>query len=122
MKEKLVAIKYDSVNKCEELLIVKNVQDNQYKTLKNEENEHKEFELKKEQELIKKVNENKEKITKLEYIIAKSIYDNFVDRGLLEDNAEFQQMFYDMIFNKGEFDITKLPKEFETILNYVRGY
>ena len=121
MKEKLVAIKYDELGKCEQVAIVKNVQDNEYKALKNEEHEHKEFELRKEQELNKKVNDSKEKITKLEYIIAKNIYDNFVDRGLLEDNAEFQQMFYNMIFNEGEFDITKMPSEFETILNYVRG-
>jgi len=121
MKEKLVAIKYDELGKCEQVAIVKNVQDNQYKTLKNEENEHKEFELKKEQKLndrlcvLEKDNHNNS------FLIAKSIYDNFVDRGLLEDNAEFQQMFYDMIFNEGEFDITKMPSEFETILNYVRG-
>ena len=121
MKEKLVAIKYDELGKCEQVAIVKNVQDNDYKALKNEENRHKEFELSKEQELIKKVNDSKEKITKLEYIIAKNIYDNFVDRGLLEDNAEFQQMFYDMVMNNGEFDIEKMPSEFETILNYVRG-
>lgn len=121
MKEKLVAIKYDELGKCEQVAIVKNVQDNQYKTLKNEENEHKEFELNKEQELNKKVNENKEKITKLEYIIAKNLYDSFVDRGLLEYDDEFNKMFYNMVVSGSEFDITKLPSDYEKILNYVRG-
>lgn len=122
MKEKLVAIKYDELGKCEKLLIVKNVQDQEFKALKNEENEHKELEFKKELELNKRLCNLEKNNHNNSFLIAKSIYDNFVDRGLLEDNAEFQQMFYDMIFNKGEFDIAKMPKEFETILNYVRGY
>ena len=121
MKEKLVAIKYDELGKCKQVAIVKNVQDNEYKALKNEEHEHKEFELKKEQKLNDRVCVLEKGEHNHTFLIAKNIYDNFVDRGLLEDNAEFQQMFYDMIFNKGEFDITKMPSEFETILNYVRG-
>ena len=121
MKEKLVAVKYDELGKCEQVAIVKNVQDNEYKALKNEEHEHKEFELSKELELVKKLNETKEKITKLEYIIAKNLYDSFVDRGLLEYDDEFNKMFYNMVVSGSEFDITKMPSEFETILNYIRG-
>ena len=121
MKEKLVAIKYNELGKCEQVAIVKNVPDNDYKALKNEENQHKELELTKELELGKRLCNLEKGEHNNTFLIAKNIYDNFVDRGLLEDNAEFQQMFYDMVMNNGEFDITKVPSEFETILNYVRG-
>ena len=121
MKEKLVAIKYDDLGKCEQLAIVKNVQDNEFKTLKNEANEHKQAELKKEWEKEQEINHLQAKISNHDLLLAKSIYDNFVDRGLLEDNAEFQQMFFELVMNHGAFDNQKFPSEFETILNYVRG-
>ena len=121
MKEKLVAIKYDSVNKCEELLIVKNVQDNDYKALKSEENEHKDLEFKKELELNRRLCNLEKDNHNNSFLIAKNIYDNYVDRGFIEDDFKFQRMFYNHIFNNAEFDLTLCPSQFLTILEFVRG-
>ena len=121
MKEKLVAIKYDELGKCEQVAIVKNVQDNEYKKLKNEEHEHKELELSKEQKLndrlcvLEKDNHNKT------FLIAKNIYDNFVDRGLIEDDQEFQQMFYEHVMFGKDLTLNKVPSDFSKIWDYVRG-
>ena len=121
MKEKLVAIKYDELGKCEQVAIVKNVQDNEYKALKNEENQHKEFELNKEQKLNDRLCVLEKGEHNHTFLIAKNIYDNFVDRGLLEDDQEFQQMFFEHIMLGKELEIQKFPADFSKILDYVRG-
>lgn len=121
MKEKLVAIKYDELGKCEQVAIVKNVQDKDYKALKNEENQHKEFELNKEQKLNDRLCVLEKGEHNHTFLIAKNIYDNFVDRGLLEDDQEFQQMFFEHIMLGKELEIQKFPADFSKILDYVRG-
>ena len=52
---------------------------------------------------------------------AKSIYDNFVDRGLLEDNEDFQTMWYNFYFNDGVLNIEEAPEEYKQILNKVES-
>ena len=57
------------------------------------------------------------KFAQHDYFLAKSIYDNFVDRGLIEDDDQFQKEWFDYIFN-GE-EIKHEPQEFKDILGKV---
>lgn len=52
--------------------------------------------------------------------IAKSIYDNYVERGVIEENEDFDNMWIDYIFNGGDLDEEAFPEDFIKILNKVR--
>lgn len=56
---------------------------------------------------------------RVQVLFAKSIYDNFVDRGMIENDDDFQQAYYDFIFSDMELDFEQAPAEFKTILNKV---
>ena len=121
MKDLLVAVSYSEGKTCKEIYKVLNVDEPTFKKLVNEKNAYK---LEKEQALnnqARRFYDLDKKVSKHDFLLAKSIYDNFVDRGLLEDNDEFQKLFYDIIFNKAEIDLEKAPQEYLTILEYVRG-
>lgn len=57
----------------------------------------------------------------LECVLAKTIYDNFVDRGLIENDDQFQQMWFDFYFNDKELDLKNAPKDFVKIFEKIRG-
>ena len=121
MKEKLVAIKYDELGKCEQVAIVKNVQDNEYKALKNEENEHLQNQLKEKETLIKELKCLERENDNKDVWIAWSIYSTFIMFGYIEEENNFNSMLYEHVMEGKELDLSKMPSEFETILNYVRG-
>ena len=52
----------------------------------------------------------------LQVVLAKSVYDNFVDRGLIENNDDFQNVWFDFYFNNGKLNIDNAPEEYKTIL------
>ena len=115
-RTKLVAVEFVG-NKCSKAYIVKNLTETEYKKLVNESNE---FKLAKEEERQKHLKEIEivfGKLAQHDYLLAKSIYDNFVDRGLIEDNDQFQKEWFDYIF-KGE-EIKHEPQEFKDILGKV---
>ena len=121
MKDLLVAVSYNEEKTCKEIYKVLNVDEPTFKKLVNEKNAYK---LEKEKALnnqATRFNNLNKKVAKHDLLLAKSIYDNFVDRGLLEDNDEFQKLFFDVIFKKEDFDLEKAPQEYLTILEYVRG-
>lgn len=120
-KELLVAVAYTHDKSCKEIYKVVNVDEQEFKKLVNQKNEYKDKELKLESEKQKAFIDLKHRVDSREYLIAKSLYDNYVDRGFIEDNIEFQQMFYNHIFHNAEFDLTLCPSEFLTILEFVRG-
>ncbi len=123
MGEKLlVATLYDKNGKCERVAKVKYVEEKEYNRLLNEQ----ELQLNKEKSLQEKneyfVKETCDRLYKLEkrdFLLAKSIYDNFVDRGLLNDNGKFQKDFYDFIFNDCELKVEDTPNDFQMILRKV---
>lgn len=121
MKDKLIALAYDELGNCKEILKVKNVDDQEFKKLVSEKNAHREKALQLEQSKEKELLELKNTCSTNTYLLAKSIYDNFVDRGLLDDSQEFQQMFYDFIFGDKTFELDKCPQEYLTILEKIRG-
>lgn len=119
MKDLLVAIAYQGDKTCKEIYKVMNIDKQEFQRLVNEKNRNKDLELQQLAAREKTINDLKSKVDKREFILAKSIYDNFVDRGFIEDNPDFQQMFYAHIFNDAQYDITLVPQEFITILDYL---
>ena len=120
IKQNHVAVAYDNDGNCEFVAKVKVVNDRELNRLLNEQEQHKQHKLLEKEELKKQVSANKENIDTFTKgfigIIAKSIYDNFVDRGLIDNDVDFQQMWYDYYFNEKELDLTKAPQEYQTIL------
>lgn len=116
---KLIAI---STNGSNSIALVKSVNEQEYKKLINDQEKR----LAKGEKLACEHKEHHDSIDKdvkhltvLQYVLAKSVYDNFVDRGLIENDDDFQQMWFDFYFNDNELDLTKVPQEFEKILKKV---
>lgn len=125
IKNKHVAVALDDNGKCEFLAKVKVINDREYNRLVNEKEQKKAQREQEELELKNNVLDNQEKIRKLErrdLLLAKSIYDNFVDRGLIENDDAFQQSWYDYFINDIDLAIEQYPAEFSKILDKVRGW
>ena len=125
IKNKHVAVALDDGGKCEFLAKVKVINDREYNRLINEKEQKKAQREQEELELKNQVLDNQEKIRKLErrdLLLAKSIYDNFVDRGLIENDDAFQQAWYDYFINDIELNFELYPIEFSKILDKVRGW
>ncbi len=86
------------------------------KAIKNLENKEKELE-----EIQHKHWSTLEPLFHRDLFIAKSIYDNYIERGLLDENPEFDQKFYDFIFNNYELKPEDLDNDFKNILEKVRS-
>lgn len=114
-KKKLVAISKDEAK----VFIVKNVNEQEYNRLLNKQNECESLDEIAKARQLTILDEHKNAINKLykrDVILAKSVYDNFVDRGLIENDDAFQQMWYDYYFNDKELDLANSPQEYKTIL------
>lgn len=125
IKNKHIAVAYDKDGKCEFLAKVKVINDREFNRLSNEKEQHIAIQEQEKYELKNQVLDNQEKIRKLErrdLLLAKSIYDNFVDRGLIENDDAFQQAWYDYYINDIELNFELYPAEFSKILDKVRGW
>lgn len=125
IKNKHVAVILDQQGNCEFVAKVKVINDKELNRLINESNVSLAKKQQKENELKKQVAANQEKISGIEskyVLLAKSIYDNFVDRGLIENDDDFQQDYYDFIFNDKEIDFEQAPEDFKKILGKVVKY
>jgi hypothetical protein len=107
MEKKLIAI---STNGSNGVSLVKSVNEQEYKTLINNQEKH----LAKGEKLALEHKQQHNSIelglkhfARLHLILAKSVYDNFVDRGLIENDDAFQQMWFDFYFNDKELEIEK---------------
>lgn len=120
MKDDYVLV---AVSKNEDkVFIVKNVTKNEYKKLLNNQEKGFNAQLEKEKAINDRFGIFSKRLDKIEnkdVILAKSIYDNFVDRGLIENNDQFQQMWFDFYFNGGEIDLENAPQEYKKILEKV---
>ena len=113
---KLIAI---STNGSNSISLVKSVNEQEYKKLINlqEQNLAKgENKAREHEEQHSKIKEHLEHLSKHDYILAKSVYDNFVDRGLIENDDQFQKMWFDFYFNDKELDLNNVPEEYKNIL------
>lgn len=123
-KEKYVAIAYDQNDKCVLLSKVKMVNEREYNRLLNEKHENdskKELEDYQHNENHKGIEHRLVKLEKKDLILAKSIYDNFVDRGLIENDEKFQQAWFDFYFNGCELEF-EAPEEFKQIMQKVGNF
>ena len=118
MKDKLVAIVVEN-GACSFIANVKAVEQQELNKLKNECEQNKSSKLALES---KHVNEHKHlcaKIKSHELFLAKAIYDNFVDKGILEIDKNFEHDWFDFIFNGCELKLDNAPEEFNAILRKV---
>lgn len=116
---KLIAI---STNGSNSIALVKSVNEQEYKKLINDQEKHLakgESKAREHEQQHERINESLEHLSKHDYILAKSIYDNFVDRGLIENDDQFQKMWFDFYFNGGDIIVDKSPKEYKDILKKV---
>lgn len=113
---KLIAI---STNGSNSIALVKSVNEQEYKKLINEQEKNLakgESKAREHEQQHKSIDKELEHLTTLQCVLAKSVYDNFVDRGLIENDDQFQQMWFDFYFNGGELDLDNSPKEYKDIV------
>ena len=127
MRDIEIAVVYDANGKCTHVAQVKVVSKQELNRLENEQNkfdqEQKTNEKKYKNELDAEIERHKARLGWLEsraLFLAKAIYDNFVDRGLIENDDAFQQAWYDYYFNDKGLTIEQYPVEFSKILEKVR--
>ena len=121
-KKILVNVLYDKNKHCERVSKVLYVSEKEYNALKNEQEKYLNEQEKKElydKEWKASVVNHIHGLTRRDFLLAKSLYDNFVDLGYINDNAQFQQDFYDFIFNDKELDVDSTPNDFQIILRKV---
>ena len=113
---KLIAI---STNGSNGIALVKSVNEQEYKKLINDQEKHLakgESKAREHEQQHKNVDKELEHFTTLQCVLAKSVYDNFVDRGLIENDDQFQKMWFDFYFNGCEINTENAPKEYKDIL------
>ena len=114
---KMIAI---STNGSNSVALVKSVNEQEYKKLINEQEKHLAKGEKKaleHEEQHKNVNKLLGHYSSLQCVLAKSVYDNFVDRGLIDNDDDFQSAWFDFYFNGGELPKEEnTPNEYKTIL------
>lgn len=121
MKDKQVAVVCGE-NGCELLAEIKVVTHLESHKLANEYEKNKSKKLKEEQEHKEKTKKLEESVRHLlcrDLLIAKAQYDKFVDRGLLDENKEFDKKFYDFIFENKPLKQSEYPEDFKKILEKV---
>ena len=115
MKDKLVAVIVED-GKCHSLANVKAIDKQEYNKLLNECEEHKTLLIEKDNKHEKEHKYLCGKVKAHDILLAKAIYDNFVDKGFLNNDPRFNQDFYDYFFNGADIDLDKAPEEYKTIL------
>ena len=111
-----IAVSTDGSNS---IALVKSVNEQEYKKLINLQAEKQAKREKQAREHEEQHNSIDKKLThyaSLQCVLAKSIYDNFVDRGLIENDDQFQQMWFDFYFNDKKLDLNNVPQEYKKIL------
>ena len=120
--KKLVALILDDDQKCERVALVKNLGNKEYNNCLNEERAYKNRVKNEKQNTNERIENLLNYVNHLEnnqIYLAKAIYDNFVDRGFLNDNEDFQKDFFNHIYKGAELNLEKAPAEFITILRKV---
>ena len=122
LKDKHIAVVCDNYGKCMYVAKVKTISDKELNRLLNEQEQYKN-KCEKENKWLKDfcldTDTRLRKLENKDILLAKSIYDNFVDRGLLNDNEKFQKDFFDFIFNGCELKMENTPNDFQIILRKV---
>ena len=121
MRDEQVAVVYGE-NGCELIAKVKVLSHLEINKLENEYERNKSKKLKKYSELESRLNQHDKELGHLfnqELLLAKALYDKFVDRGLIDEDKDFDQKFYDFIFNGKQLSARDYPDDFKKILEKV---
>ena len=116
MMKNLIAISTDGSNTISS---VKSVNEQEYKKLINlqaERQAKRESKAREHEEQHNTIDKELEHFTTLQCVLAKSVYDNFVDRGLIENDDSFQKAWFDFYFNNAHIPNVNFPKEYQNIL------
>lgn len=114
IKTIFVSVELNNDKTCKRVFKCLNLTESEYNKLLNEEAKSKEREKKIQERQEKELIYLSTKLSVNNLFLAKATYDNFVDRGLIEENNEFQQAWYDFVFNGTPLD--NKPEEFVQIL------
>lgn len=114
IKTIFVSVELNNDKTCKRVFECRNLTESEYNKLLNEEAKSKEREKKFEEIQQREMTNLLTKLSYHDLFLAKATYDNFVDRGLIEENNEFQQAWYDFVFNGTPLD--NKPEEFVQIL------
>lgn len=120
LRTKFVAVEYNENGSCKKVLSCVNLTESEYNKLVNESLESKQHGLARLEKQRKDMTYCKEKILAHDYLLAKSLYDSYVNRGEFELYEKFEQDFKDYLLNGGDFP-SELPTEYEQILNKLGG-
>ena len=98
--------------------LVKSVNEQEEKKLINEQAKR----LAEREELAKKHEKQHEHYEKLECVLAKSSYDNLVDRGIIEEDNSFQESWLSFLKGGKSLDdfLENAPQDYKDILKKVR--
>lgn len=124
-KDKLVAVYINEKGGCEQVLKVKTITNTEYAHFLNQASKSHEIKSVEKKRLLDRLTKAEEDISKLKYkhlILAKSVFDNLVDKGKLETTDEFENMWFDYLFNDGKFDTSVSTDEFNKILGKVGNF
>ena len=119
-KKIFVAIELADNGTCKRILDCQNISEEEYQRLHDQESINKGQESTEKALLESKIDQMLHNIEEHNFLIAKSIYDNLVDRGEIADDLEFEHAWYDYIVNGVSFSIDyEYPSEFKKILERV---
>jgi len=122
IKTNLVAVEFNDNGTCKKVLLVKNLTEQEYAKLLNESSVSKEHGKKKSEKLQQDLNTLFAKSNHLGLYLAKSIYDNLVDRGEIEDDQDFETLWTNHILHNQPLDLEKAPENFNQIWRKVNQY
>lgn len=119
-KKIFVAIELADNGTCKRILDCRNISEEEYQRLHDQESVNKGKEFTEKALLESVIDKTIHDIEKHNFLIAKSIYDNLVDRGEIADDLAFEHAWYDYIVNGTTFAIDyEYPSEFKKILGRV---
>ena len=120
LRTKFVCVEYNENGTCKKILSCVNLSESEYNKLLNESLASRQHGLAKSQKQREEIELIKKRIGDQYFLQAKSIFDNFVDRGLIEDDEELQKSFYDYFFNDKPLEYPN-NEYFNKILKTIRG-
>ena len=101
---------------------VRNVDDLALANLENEQKAHEQAELQQKlekEQTIKNIESSIKDLKGKNLHLAKSLFNDFVDRGLCQTSDKFEKDYYDFVFNGKELKLEETPTDFQTIYRKV---
>lgn len=118
MKGKLVAVRYNDKKECVDLLDVKTLDAKEYAKYLADFHKVEEADIehnKKHDSLSEDLTKHAELLDLYRLCLAKSLYDNYVDRGIIDEDNDFQKDFADFLFRGAELRFEETPVDFKKI-------